>query len=72
MTMATELLDILVCPASKKPLLHFPAEGDAPEFLFCAESRLRYRIDDGVPVMLVDEAVRLSDAEVAKLVSRSR
>ena len=61
------LLEILVCPESKKPLLYFEKEG----FLFCPESRLKYRIEDDIPVMLVEEAERLDEAEAATLVARA-
>jgi uncharacterized protein YbaR (Trm112 family) len=62
------LLEILVCPESKKPLLYFQKEG----FLFCPESRLKYRIEDDIPVMLVEEAERLDEAEAAALVERAK
>jgi uncharacterized protein YbaR (Trm112 family) len=59
------LTDVLVCPKSKHPLLYFAAEG----FLVCPTSRLQYRIDDGVPVLLVEEARELTQAEVDRLVA---
>jgi uncharacterized protein YbaR (Trm112 family) len=62
------LLEILVCPESKKPLLYFEKEG----FLFCPESRLKFRIEDDIPVMLVEEAERLDEAEAAALVERAK
>lgn len=62
------LLEILVCPESKKPLLYFEKEG----FLFCPESRLKYRIEDDIPVMLVEEAERLDEAEAAALAARAK
>ena len=61
------LLEILVCPESKKRLLYFEKEG----FLFCPDSRLKYRIEDDVPVMLVEEAERLDEADAAALVARA-
>ena len=61
--LARELLDVLVCPKSKEPLLYFEADG----FLFCPASRLKYRIDQGVPVLLVDEAAQLDQAEADQL-----
>ena len=61
------LLEILVCPESKKPLLYFESEG----FLFCPESRLKYRIEDDIPVMLIEEAERVTEAEAADLVARA-
>ena len=70
-----ELVDILVCPKSKAPLLYFPrGEQDDDEgagFLVCATSRLRYRIENGVPVMLVEEATEVPAETVERLVSRA-
>lgn len=68
MALARELLDVLVCPKSKEPLVSFEAEG----FLLCAASRLRYRIEEGVPVLLVDEATELAPAEVERLMAQVR
>ena len=48
-----DLLDILVCPVCKKPLL-LKDEGLS---LKCAECRRVYPVRDGIPIMLVDEAV---------------
>ena len=71
-----ELLEVLVCPKSKQRMIYFPrGEADRDEadaFLLCPASRLRYSIDDGVPVMLVDEAVELGAAAVETLVARAR
>jgi uncharacterized protein YbaR (Trm112 family) len=76
MPLARDLLDILVCPETKQPLVYFPrGEGDDDEskgFLFCPGSRRKYRIDDGIPVMLVDEADKLGEAEAERLVVRAR
>lgn len=59
---------LLVCPESKQPLLYVPAgvAGEA-ESLFCPASRLRYRIDEGIPILLVDEAERLDEEEASRL-----
>ncbi len=67
MALDPELLEILVCPESKKPLLYFPDDG----FLFCPDSRLKYRVEDDIPVMLVDEAERLDEAAADALVARA-
>ena len=67
MALDPELLEILVCPESKKPLLYFESEG----FLLCPESRLKYPIEDDIPVMLVEDAERLEPAEVEALVRRA-
>ncbi len=47
-----QLLEILVCPRCKGDLEHPPE----PEELICPACRLRYPVEDGIPVMLVDEA----------------
>ena len=66
MALADDLLQILVCPESKQPLIYFEEEG----FLFCPVSRLKYRIEDGIPVMLVDEAERLEPDAARALAAR--
>jgi uncharacterized protein YbaR (Trm112 family) len=57
--MDKKLLDILVCPVSKAPLVYDRTRQE----LVCAESRLAYPIRDGIPVMLEGEARRLADDE---------
>ena len=54
-----ELLDILACPVSKKPL-ELSEDGN---FLVCKDSKLVYKIQDGIPIMLVSEARQLPDDE---------
>ena len=58
-TLPAELLEILVCPKCKGDLV---PEQNA---LRCDACRLRYRVDDGIPVMLIDEATPLGDEETA-------
>jgi uncharacterized protein YbaR (Trm112 family) len=58
----------LVCPKSKQPLIYFEAEG----FLLCPTSRLSYRIEAGVPCLLVEEATAVSQSEVDRLVKRAK
>lgn len=53
MTLAPELLDILVCPKCKGDLEH---RLDPDEQLVCHACRLVYRVEDDIPVMLIDEA----------------
>ena len=50
-----KLLDILVCPVSKKPLEY---DKEANE-LISKEAGLAYPVKDGIPVMLPDEARKL-------------
>ena len=71
-----ELVAIMVCPKSKQPVVYFPRgeadRNEADAFLFCPASRLRYPIQDGVPVMLVEEATELGASAAAALVARAR
>ena len=55
-----ELLDILVCPVSKAPLLWDEQKGE----LICKASGLAYPVRDGIPVLLEEEARQLSDDEL--------
>ncbi len=57
--MDTKLLDILVCPVCKGPLVYRKAEQE----LLCKADRLAYPIRDGIPVMLKDEARSLEPLE---------
>ena len=57
--MNVRLLDILVCPLCKGPLLYKKTEGE----LVCKADRLAFAIRDGIPVMLEEEARRLPDTE---------
>ncbi len=53
-----ELLEMLRCPLSRKPLVL--RDG----MLYCYESRKKYRIEDGIPVMLVEEALDIPESEI--------
>lgn len=53
------LLEILVCPLCKGPLLHRAARGE----LICSPCRLAFPVRDGIPVMLEEEARRLGENE---------
>ena len=57
--MDAKLLDFLVCPVCKGPLVF---KKEAQE-LVCKPCRLAYPIRDGIPVMLEEEARRLADTE---------
>lgn len=52
-----ELLDILACPVCKGALEHDREE----DKLICHTCRLKFRIEDDIPVMLVDEAERFEE-----------
>jgi uncharacterized protein YbaR (Trm112 family) len=53
------LLEILVCPLCKGPLVYRKAEGE----LVCKADRLAYPVKDGIPVMLEDDARKLDPTE---------
>ncbi len=61
--MDTKLLDILVCPLCKSALVYQKAAQE----LICKADRLAYKIEDGIPVMLVDEARKLTAEEAEKV-----
>ena len=61
--MDRRLLDVLVCPVCKAPLIYRRRE---QEFV-CTGDRLAFPIRDGIPVMLEDEARVLSLEEAEAL-----
>lgn len=61
--MDPKLLDILVCPLCKSPLIYHKAAQE----LICRADRLAYQIIDDIPVMLVDEARKLTAEEAEKV-----
>ena len=62
-----KLLSILVCPQDRGPLLLI---GD--EYLYNPRLRRAYRIEDDIPVLLVDEAVAVADdAEHQRMLERA-
>ena len=65
------LLSILVCPADRGPLLLVSQEGGA-ELLYNPRLRRAYRIEDGIPVLLIDEARDVDDDEHDRLMARAR
>ncbi len=61
--MDKKLLEILVCPVTKGPLIYDKEKQE----LISKAARLAYPIKDDIPVMLEDEARTLSDEEIEKL-----
>lgn len=61
--MEQKLLQILVCPLCKGPLVYRKEQQE----LICKADRLAYPIQDGIPIMLQEEARVLSVAEVEAL-----
>jgi len=62
-----QLLEILACPEDKGPLLYF-ADEDA---LYNPRLQRRYRVQEGIPVMLIDEAETVAPAEHERLVAKA-
>lgn len=59
--MDKKLLEILVCPVCKGPLLHDKPKAE----LICKADRIAFPIRDDIPVMLEEEARQLpADEEV--------
>lgn len=55
MALNKELLDILACPKCKGDLIYKEAENG----LICNACKLMYPVRDDIPVMLIDEAIKL-------------
>ena len=67
MAVSKDLLDILVCPLCKAPveLVHYETG------LKCTQCKRVYPIRDDIPVMLVDEATTVDDAEHDRLMAKA-
>lgn len=67
MTLDPKLLEILACPQDKGPLLYFPDEAA----LYNPRLRRRYDVRDDIPIMLIEEAHTVGDAEHARLLAKA-
>jgi len=65
--MDTKLLELLVCPVTKGPLVF---DRDRQE-LISRSARLAYPVRDGIPVLLENEARPLTDEELEQLPKRT-
>ena len=63
MALDDTLLAILVCPEDRGPLLLIEDQ------LYNPRLRRKYRIDDGITVLLIDEAVAVDDDEHLRLLA---
>jgi len=61
-TVDPKLLEILVCPVTKGPLTYDRQKQE----LVSRSARLAYPVRDGIPVMLEEEARRLTPEEVER------
>lgn len=60
--MDTKLLELLVCPVTKGPLLY---QRETQE-LISRSARLAYPVRDGIPILLEHEARTISEEEAAR------
>jgi uncharacterized protein YbaR (Trm112 family) len=67
MALDSQLLDILACPEDKGPLLYFESE----DCLYNPRLKRKYTIKDDIPIMLIDEAEAVDDAEHERLLAKA-
>ena len=68
MALDQQLLAILACPEDKGPLLYFEDE----QMLYNPRLRRAYRIEEEIPVMLIDEAAPVDDDEHDRLEAKAQ
>lgn len=66
MALDPQLLEILACPEDKGPLLYLEDE----DTLYNPRLKRRYAIREGIPIMLIDEAEAVDDAEHDRLMAK--
>ncbi|HKA84428.1 MAG TPA: Trm112 family protein [Acidimicrobiales bacterium] len=67
MALDPQLLEILACPEDKGPLLYFADE----DTLYNPRLKRRYAIREDIPIMLIDEAETVDDAEHDRLLAKA-
>jgi uncharacterized protein len=67
MALDPQLLEILACPEDKGPLFYFADE----ETLYNPRLKRRYAIREDIPIMLIDEAETVDDAEHERLLAKA-
>jgi uncharacterized protein YbaR (Trm112 family) len=67
MTLDPLLLEVLACPVDKEPLLWFADE----DILYNPRLRRSYQVVDGIPVLLVEEATEVGEAEHDRLTAKA-
>ena len=63
MTLPSELVKLIVCPADKGELWYVEAE----DLLYNPRQKRKYRIEDGIPVLLVEESEIVDVTEDARI-----
>ena len=67
MALDPQLLEILACPDDKGALVYFADESS----LYNPRLKRRYAITDDIPIMLIDDAETVDDAEHDRLVAKA-
>jgi uncharacterized protein len=67
MALDPKLLEILACPEDKGPLFYF----DDESALYNPRLKRRYRVQDDIPIMLIDEAETVDDSEHQRLTEKA-
>ena len=67
MSLDQRLLEVLACPEDKGPLWYFEDE----DILYNPRLRRVFAIDNGIPVLLIDESKQVSDNEHQRLASKN-
>lgn len=67
MALDPKLLEILACPDDKGPLLYFVDE----DALYNPRLKRRYAVRDDIPIMLIEEAETVADAEHDRLLAKA-
>lgn len=67
MALDPQLVEILACPEDKGPLLYFADEAA----LYNPRLKRRYTVRDDIPIMLIDEAETVGDAEHERLLAKA-
>ena len=65
--MDKRLLDLLVCPVTKGPLIYDKAHNE----LISRSARLAYPVRDGIPILMENEARAMTPEEVEQLPART-
>ena len=68
MALDPRLLEILACPEDKGPLLFFATE----QLLYNPRLKRKYRVDDDVPQMLIEEAKTADAPEHERLLELAK
>tara|TARA_Y100001970_G_scaffold288368_1_gene415452 strand:+ start:116 stop:352 length:237 start_codon:yes stop_codon:yes gene_type:complete len=66
MSLDPMLLEILACPEDKGPLFYLEDE----DILYNPRLRRIYRIEDDIPIMLVDEASEVDEGEHTRILEK--